>query len=191
MPIGYLVPTPLEPHSPTHILLLTGAPGTGKTTIIKNVAERFKGKRLGGFYTEEIREHGERRGFRLVIFDGQERVIAHVDFPRAHCVGKYGVDVAALDEVVGSALVLDNAVTVYLVDEIGKMECLSVRFIAAMRALLKSPMTLVAAVALKGSGFIAEVKQRKDSLLWEVTRENRDGLPARILAWLDRRGLPE
>jgi nucleoside-triphosphatase THEP1 len=35
-----------------------------------------------------------------VIFDGQERVIAHVDFPRAHCGGKYGVDVAALDEVV-------------------------------------------------------------------------------------------
>jgi nucleoside-triphosphatase THEP1 len=52
-------------------------------------------------------------------------------------------------------------------------------------------MTLVATVALKGSGFIAEIKQRKDSLLWEVTRENRDGLPARILAWLDRRGLPE
>jgi nucleoside-triphosphatase len=191
MPIGYLAPTPLESHSPIHILLLTGAPGIGKTTIIKNVAERFKGKRLGGFYTEEIREHGERHGFRLVTFDGQERVIAHVDFPRAHCVGRYGVDVAALDEVVGPALALDNAATVYLVDEIGKMECLSVRFIAAMRALLKSPMILVATIALKGSGFIAEVKQRKDSLLWEVTRENRDGLPARILAWLDQRGLPE
>jgi nucleoside-triphosphatase len=96
-----MVPTSSEPHPPpTHILLLTGAPGIGKTTIIKKVAERFKGKRLSGFYTEEIREHGERRGFRLVIFDGQERVIAHVDFPRAHCVGKYGVDVAALDEVV-------------------------------------------------------------------------------------------
>ena len=123
MPIGYLVPTPLEPHSPIHILLLTGVPGIGKTTIIKNVAERFKGKRLSGFYTEEIREHGERRGFRLVIFEGQERVIAHVDFPRAHCVGKYGVDVAVLDELVGPALVLNNAVAVYLVDEIGKMEC--------------------------------------------------------------------
>jgi Domain of unknown function (DUF1902) len=46
-------------------------------------------------------------------------------------------------------------------------------------------------VALKGSGFIAEVSQREDSLLWEVTRENRDGLPTRILAWLERRGLPE
>jgi nucleoside-triphosphatase THEP1 len=115
-----MVPTSSEPHPPTHILLLTGVPGIGKTTIIKSVAKRFKGKRLSGFYTEEIREHGERRGFRLVIFEGQKRVIAHVDFPRAHCVGKYGVDVAALDEVVGPALVLDNAVAVYLVDEIRK-----------------------------------------------------------------------
>ncbi len=164
-------------------------PGIGKTTIIKNVAERFKGRRLGGFYTEEIRAQGERRGFRLVTFTGQERVIAHVDFSRAYRVGKYGVDVAALDAVAGSALALDNAVALYLVDEIGKMECLSIRFIAAMRALLKGPMTLVATVALKGGGFIAEVKQREDGLLWEVTRENRDGVPARILAWLERRGV--
>lgn len=169
---------------PIHVFLLTGVPGIGKTTIIKNVAEQFKGKRLGGFYTEEIREHGERRGFRLVTFAGQERVIAHMDLPKTHRVGKYGVDVAALDGVVGSALALDNAVVVYLVDEIGKMECLSACFIAAMRALLKSSMTLVATVALKGSGLIAEVKRREDSLLWEVTRESRDGLPARILAWL-------
>jgi nucleoside-triphosphatase len=60
-----------------------------------------------------------------------------------------------------------------------------------MQALLKSPMTLVATVTLKGGGFIAEVSQRENSLLWEVTRENRDGLPTRILAWLERRGLPE
>ena len=179
-----------EPCLPIHVFLLTGAPGIGKTTIIKHVAERLKGKRLGGFYTEEIREHGERRGFRLVTFDGQERVIAHVDLPKTHRVGKYGVDVAALDGVVGSALALDNAVVVYLVDEIGKMECLSACFIAAMRALLKSSMTLVATVALKGGGFIAEVKRWEDGLWWEVTRENRDGLPARILAWLERRGLP-
>lgn len=179
-----------EPRPPIHVFLLTGVPGIGKTTIITNVAERLKGKRIGGFYTEEIREQGERRGFRLVTFGGQERVIAHVDLPKAYRVGKYGVDVAAIDGVVGSALALENAVAVYLVDEIGKMECLSACFIAAMRALLKSPMTVVATIGLKGGGFIAEVKQREDSLLWEVTRENRDGLPARILAWLERRGLP-
>ena len=48
------------------VLLLTGVPGIGKTTVIRRAADRLKGRRLGGFYTEEIREQGDRRGFRLV-----------------------------------------------------------------------------------------------------------------------------
>ena len=50
------------------VLLLMGVPGIGKTTVIRRVAARLKGRRLGGFYTEEIREDGVRRGF------GQETV---------------------------------------------------------------------------------------------------------------------
>jgi nucleoside-triphosphatase len=124
------------------VLLLTGVPGIGKTTVIRRVAERLKGRKLGGFYTEEIREDGDRRGFRLVGFDGTERVIAHVSFPKARRVGKYGVDVGAIDEAT-ELLADDPAVQVYLVDEIGKMECLSERFVAAVRTLLsdQSPLS--------------------------------------------------
>jgi NTPase len=64
------------------VLLLTGAPGIGKTTVIGRVADRLKGRNLGGFYTEEIREGGERRGFQLVGFEGTDRVIAHIGFPK-------------------------------------------------------------------------------------------------------------
>ena len=42
-------------------LLLTAAPGSGKTTAIRRVAERLAGERLGGFYTGEMRDRGERR----------------------------------------------------------------------------------------------------------------------------------
>jgi nucleoside-triphosphatase len=45
-----------------HFLLITGAPGIGKTTVIRRVADELKQKGLHGFYTEEIREDGERRG---------------------------------------------------------------------------------------------------------------------------------
>jgi nucleoside-triphosphatase len=110
------------------VLLLTGAPGIGKTTVIGRVAERLKGRKLGGFYTEEIREGGERRGFCLVGFDGTERVIADIGFPKTHRVRKYGVDVGGIDEAT-ELLADDPAVQVYLVDEIGKMECLSERFV--------------------------------------------------------------
>jgi nucleoside-triphosphatase len=166
--------------TPAH-LLVTGTPGVGKTTVLRRLAERLRPATLGGFYTEEIRQHGERRGFRLVTFDGTERVIAHVDFPRARQVGKYGVDVAALDELAEALLAPRPGIALYLVDEIGRMECLSERFVAAMRRLLDSRNRVVATIAQRGEGFIAEVKRRPDCELWTVTRGNRDALPQQLL----------
>jgi nucleoside-triphosphatase len=171
-----------------HVLLITGVPGIGKTTVIRRVADSLSGKQIRGFYTEEIRTGGERRGFRLVTFNGEQRVIAHSDFAKRHRVGKYGIDVAAIDAA-ASLLCPDPSAELYLVDEIGRMECLSERFITAMRELLAGRVPLVATVGLRGGGLIAEVKGMEQCLLWEVTRENRDGLPARILEWLSREGL--
>ncbi len=85
------------------------------------------------------------------------------------------------------ALAVDEAADIYLVDEIGKMECFSARFCAAVRALLDSGKPLVATVALRGSGFIAEVKNRTDVELFEATKENRNEMPARIVERLQRR----
>jgi nucleoside-triphosphatase len=164
-------------------LVLTGAPGSGKSTAIRRLGQLL-GKPPGGFYTEEIRKAGERRGFRLVAFDGRKALIAHVDFPKTHRVGKYGVDVAAIDEASDNALVPRRGVDIYLVDEIGKMECLSERFVARMRDLLDSGRTVIATVALRGEGFIAEVKRREDCELWTLTRADRDAVPERVLGWI-------
>jgi nucleoside-triphosphatase len=164
-------------------LLLTGAPGIGKTTVMRRVAAKLGTPNLRGFCTEEIRERGERKGFRLIGLDGEERVIAHVDFPKGHRVGKYGVDVTAID-VASASLVPDPAAQVYLIDEIGKMECLSQRFVAAMRALLLGKTPVVATVGLRGGGFIVEVKRLEQCVLWQVTHENRDDLPSRVVDWL-------
>ncbi len=162
-----------------HVLLITGRPGTGKTTVIRKVAAALAGRRLGGFYSEEIRVRGARRGFRLVTFAGGEGIMAHVDHRGPHRVGKYRVDVSVIDELAESTLAAKEARDVYLVDEIGKMECLSPRFVATMRGLLDSWKTVVATIAQHGGGFIAEVRQRKDVEVWELTRGNRDELPAR------------
>ena len=166
-----------------HVLLITGTPGIGKTTVIRRVAERVKAEGLRGFYNEEIREGGERRGFRLVSFDGTAQVIAHVDFPKSCRVGKYGVDVPAIDEA-ATLLRPDSNARVYLVDEIGKMECLSERFVAAMRALIRGSTPIVASIGARGGGFIAEVKRMPGCELWQVTYANRDQLPDHILSWL-------
>jgi nucleoside-triphosphatase len=70
------------------------------------------------------------------------------------------------------------------VDEIGKMECLSPAFVDATRGLLDAGVPLVATVGQRGGGFIAEVKRRRDVTLWEITRANRDAMPARVQAWI-------
>ncbi|SFI47331.1 nucleoside-triphosphatase [Nitrosomonas sp. Nm34] len=166
------------------MLLITGMPGVGKTTIIGKVAEQLRNKRIGGFYTHEIRKGRERCGFLLKTFGGLQQTIAHIDFPHVHQVGKYGVDIAGIDATVASALAPDADVDLYLVDEIGKMECLSARFIAAMEKLFDCGKPLVATISKKGSGFIEQVKRRPDALLWEVTHANRDKLPQQVLYWL-------
>jgi nucleoside-triphosphatase len=167
-------------------LLVTGRPGVGKTTALRAVAAALAGRRIGGFYTEEVRRGGVRTGFRLVTFTGERRMLASIHRAGPPRVSKYGVDVAALDAVVDTALAL-RGIDVHLVDEIGKMECLSPRFVGAMRTILDRGRPCVATVAQRGEGFIAEAKRRRDAELWTLTPSNRNDMPGRILAWLGER----
>ena len=171
----------------TRILLLTGVPGIGKTTLIRNVAAQLTHKRIAGFYTEEIRAAGQRQGFRLITFDGIQGTIAHVDFDHRYSIGKYGIDVPTIDRLADAALSLDHETDAYLVDEIGRMECLAPRFVNRMETLLHSDNTLVATVGKRGGGLIERVKHWPGSELWEITRDNRNALLQKASAWLAER----
>ena len=75
---------------------------------------------------------------------------------------------------------------ILLIDEIGKMECFSPRFVQAVRTVLDGPMPIVATAALSGPGFIADVKRRPNVELLEVTAQNRDGLPGQLAERISR-----
>ena len=68
-------------------------------------------------------------------------------------------------------------------DEVGKMELFCPEFVQAVPRLLEGPVLVVARVALRGNGLIAEVKTRSDVRMVRVTAENRDGLPRDLEVW--------
>lgn len=172
-------------------ILITGPPGTGKTTLIKKIAARLPG--AVGFYTEEIRDRGVRKGFRLVslgsgTFAGNESVLSHTDIKSPHRVGKYGVDIEGFEKFLGR-IPLEGAPTV-VIDEIGRMECLSAVFRTMITELLRAPeKTVVATVALKGTPFIEGLKKTPGARILEVTKKNRDALAGEAVSLLRPTGL--
>ncbi len=167
------------------VLLLTGLPGVGKTTALRRAAKRLADLEIRGFFTKEIRKGGVRMGFQIETFDGDSAVLAHVGIRSPHRVSKYGVDVAALDRVLDDQFPSARG-KVVLIDEVGKMECLSRRFVETVESLLESARVFVAAVALRGGGFIDAIKRRQGNVLWRVDRTNREEMPARVAEWVRR-----
>ena len=164
-------------------ILLTGPPQCGKTTVVQKVVARWPGQ-AAGFYTREVRQQGIRLGFEIVTLAGAAALLSHVDFPGPHRVGKYGVSLENFHRVALPALEVIPGVDLIVVDEVGKMECLSPRFVAAMECLWAAPVPLLVTVAAKGGGYIAALKGKPDKTQFTVTPANRDELPSRILELL-------
>jgi len=162
-------------------LLITGLPGVGKTTLIRRLYEALKDFHPIGFYTAEIREEGVRKGFELVTLEGKRGVLSHVDIKSRYRVGRYKVDVSGFEDFLDGISFFDPSSNMMIVDEIGKMECLSDKFEKILKKILDSEKWVIATIALKGSGLIAGVKQRQDIKLFEMTQNNRDVLFSEIL----------
>ena len=165
-------------------LLLTGAPGCGKTTAIGKVLGSLGRERATGFLTREIRESGERKGFVIEATDGTSATLAHVARSSGPKVGRYRVDVEALETITRTSLTRPPAKAVAIIDEIGRMECCSQTFKDAVIELIESPAIVVATIARRGGGFIARVKSHPGIEIIEITHSNREGIPDRVLDWI-------
>jgi nucleoside-triphosphatase len=162
-------------------LLITGLPGVGKTTLIKKLSEALKHLHPVGFYTEEIREGGVRKGFELISLEGKKGLLSHKDIRSPYKVGQYKVDIKSFEDFLDSISFFNPFTRLIIIDEIGKMECLSDQFKNLLKEILDSEKWVMASIALKGSGLIAEIKERKDVQCFEITKRNRDSLFSEIL----------
>jgi nucleoside-triphosphatase len=169
-------------------ILLTGLPGCGKTTAIMKIIDALDCEKVAGFYTQEIRQNNVRKGFSWKRLDGAEGILAHVDIKSRFKVGKYGVDVAGFEEAVVPVLDAGRTdVELFVIDEIGKMECFSEKFVVAVRRLFASEKSVLATVAKKGAGLISEVKNYPNTELFNLTIASREKAVAeisRILSFL-------
>jgi len=163
-------------------VLLTGLPGCGKTTAIIQIADSLKHSKVAGFYTQEIREENIRKGFRWRRFDGAEGILAHIHIKSPFKVGKYHVDIAGFEKSVVPLLDIDKTdADLFIIDEIGKMECLSEKFIAVVHHLFASEKSVLATVAQKGTGLISDVKNYPGTKLFNLTHQNYNKTISEIL----------
>jgi len=166
------------------VYLLTGSPGTGKTTAIRQAIAKSKAK-AGGFYTEEIRSGGIRQGFRIITLDGHDAILAHVDTPSSYRVSKYGVDIQNLDNIgvaaINRALKESDLI---VIDEIGKMELFSPRFREAVLIAINSGRKVLGTIMLNPHPFADDIKRNLNVNVIELTRDNHDQVLREIMDWL-------
>ena len=162
-------------------ILLTGRPGCGKTTLIKRVVKEVA-LPAGGFYTEEIRERGGRIGFKIITLEGEEAVFARVDFKTPERLGKYGLDLSALETMAVAALrTAARARQLVVIDEIGPMEIRSAIFRETVNEALDSGAPILGTITARSFPFTDAIKKRPDITMIEVRPNNRDQLITEFL----------
>lgn len=151
--------------------IITGRPGSGKSTcamlIVKGLRER--GIKVGGIRTPELREGGVRKGFFVEdLLTGEREVFASTEFEGGPSVSKYVVDLARFESVAIAAISrASEECEVVVIDEIGKMELLSSKFIELVMRVWNSDSVAVGTAPLARIREVEYLKSLSEVVLIE------------------------
>ena len=161
------------------LILITGDPGVGKTTISLKLFNMLKEHyKVGGIVSREIRDNG-RIGFEFIdLATNRKALLASID-GKGPRVGKYYV---SLEGCRFAADVLRNTkeYDIVIIDELGPMEFKSREFKDVIRGLLALDKDMIVSIHKKlRDELIDEYKERADSMII-ISKENRDKIPDEI-----------
>ena len=166
---------------------ITGMPSVGKTQTLIKIIEALEGQgyTIGGMTTDPIVKKKKRVGFYVKNWQTREKeVFAHIDFDSKELVGRYGVDITALEKIGVPAVekaIADENVDIIIIDEIGKMEMLSEKFCEVVIEALDSDKPIMVTLHKKSrTPLLQDVRRRDDIRILEVTPVNRNLLPYKI-----------
>jgi len=161
-------------------ILLTGMPGCGKSFLIEMLIEELKGKRIAGIITPEIREK-RRIGFKIIdLVSGKEDILASVEIKTKPRVGKYGINIKGIDNIVDQFRKSFETADYIFLDEIGKMELYSNKLKEISEEILNSSKNVIAVVHRN----LVNKYKGKGELIW-IEREKIDQIKKHILKKLN------
>jgi len=124
-----------------------------------------------------------------VTLDGAAFDLAERGDDTPHRVGPYAVSLDGLEQVGLDAIRPRPDTGLVVLDEVGKMECLSQTFREAVDELLDADVPLLGTVAFHGVGFVKRVRHDPRVTLLRLRRESRAALLGDVLRRLAAEGL--
>jgi nucleoside-triphosphatase len=170
------------------ILLVTGSPGVGKSTVISKVVLRLmsRGVIVGGCSSSERRVKGQRVGFAIKdLTNGTVGELASTKGSLGPWVGKYRVNLKDLASVAAKGLYdAARSSELIVIDEVGPMELVSPDFRRAVKACVASGKPILAVAHETMQDDLLMELRSSAAFTSEVTLQNRDSVPDDLTAML-------
>jgi len=161
-------------------ILLTAKKGVGKSTVLEKFLKLYQGPVNGFVITRMKDRNNENQGFLSKTMDGRVEILSHKKLIKSNFIigDNHNVNIDVIDSFlvpeIQKGLASSNLI---VIDEIGRMEAISSKFLETIKIALDSEHNILAAIVYEDEPWSLEFKRNLNVKIIEVTIENRDQLP--------------